>query len=252
MSSRARMRWASGWRSRPDQRRAVSGERQDGEGSRWREVFLGPAMMRAFVLDRHHEADLVIGPAHELDARCLARRRVAAIGGHDQRRPDRLARGQRHLRQVRAGSDSPARRCPPQSGCGVLPRLLPAGRHRGSGSRSCGRRAGPSCPPHRMQQHGARAAGIGTVGDDDLGHGLGVMGNLGPDAQRLEHAARRGGDGRGPAVECRAGKAARVLASTTTTSSGRRAVAPPSARAAARPLSAAPTMITSGFESCRS
>ena len=62
-----------------------------------------------------------------------------------------------------------------------------------------------------LQQHGAGIARPCAVGDDDVGHGLGFVGHRLPDAERLEHAARGGGDGGGTAIEAVAGEAARVL-----------------------------------------
>src|SRR6185503_20433382 len=52
-----------------------------------------------------------------------------------------------------------------------------------------------------MQERRSRAGAWLGIGDDDVAHRLGMGGNFVPHAERLEHAAGGGGDGRGAAVE---------------------------------------------------
>ena len=54
-----------------------------------------------------------------------------------------------------------------------------------------------------VEEHRARPAIVAGVGDADVENGLGLVGQLGPDAQRREQALAGVGDGGGPSVEAR-------------------------------------------------
>ena len=78
----------------PDNRRALTLERQDGERSRRQKVLLRPAVVIAFVIDIDDDRRLTILPAMHGYAGALADRRMSAIGRDQQTCRDRTAIGQ--------------------------------------------------------------------------------------------------------------------------------------------------------------
>ncbi len=65
-------------------------------------MFLGPAHMRPFVLDRADDARLAVFPLHRPDASDVAQPRPHAVGGHQQPRAQRHAVGKMHQGLLRA------------------------------------------------------------------------------------------------------------------------------------------------------
>ena len=91
-------------RSRPDDGGAVCRavgrlglQRQDREGAGGQEMLDRPALVVPLMGDRGHDAGLPVGPGDPADAGLLAQPRARAIGGHEQRRRQRLAAGERHV-----------------------------------------------------------------------------------------------------------------------------------------------------------
>src|SRR5262245_41059831 len=85
----------------PDQRRALSGERQDREGTRGQKVLLGAALVIALVPDGDDDAGLVILPAMGGDAGALAQLRPRAVGGDQEAGGDHAAVAERHINTFR-------------------------------------------------------------------------------------------------------------------------------------------------------
>src|SRR5579863_609011 len=86
----------------PDQRGALSGQRQDRERAGRQEMFFGAAMMVALMADRDHNAGLIVVPAMGGDPGTLAQLRPRAVSGHEQARLDRAAVRQRDIDAVAA------------------------------------------------------------------------------------------------------------------------------------------------------
>ena len=76
----------------PRDARAVAGQRQDGERPGRQEVLHRAAAVRAVVAHGGDDAGLRVAPADDLDAGGIAQRRLAPVGGNDQRRGDLRAR----------------------------------------------------------------------------------------------------------------------------------------------------------------
>ena len=96
----------------PDDRRAVAGQRQDGERPGRQEMLLGAAIVRPLMRDRADDAGLAVLPADGLDAGHVAQPRLDAVGGDQQRGLQRHAVGQMHRRGAPARSKTPRRRRP--------------------------------------------------------------------------------------------------------------------------------------------
>ena len=82
---------------RPDDGRAIAGERQNGERPGRQKMLLGAAAMRALMRDRRDNARLPIIPAEARDARALANGRARAVGGGEKFRGNDFAIGQRDV-----------------------------------------------------------------------------------------------------------------------------------------------------------
>src|SRR5690606_30694487 len=77
----------------PYERRTVAGERQDGERPRRKEMFLGYAVVRAFMDHGGDDSALPVGPADRFDACPGADGGGAAVGTDEKPAPDVAAVG---------------------------------------------------------------------------------------------------------------------------------------------------------------
>ncbi len=162
-------------------------------------MFLGAAIVRAFMRDGADDAGLAVVPFHRLDAGHVAQLRVDAVGGDQQPRLQRRAVGQMHDDAGAVaveGADGDAFddvdaefvRAPAQGAVQIL-----VGDHMREGL--AGRDFAVEGEEHR-----AHRIGGARIGDDHLGDRLRLRRDLVPDAELVEHAAGGGGDGRGAAV----------------------------------------------------
>ena len=179
-----------GARFAPDDQGAVAGQRQDRQRAGGHEELMRDAVVRLFVIHHADQRRLTIGPCDTLDARALRRAAAAAIGPHRQS----CAQG---LAALKRQSDAGRRHRLPRN-AGVVHH-----RDRRIGGRRLQQRAAQMAVfdhlAHRaffdlgmieMHEHG-RGAGAGTpIGDLDLKHRLGVIRDVGPDADAFHQPDR--------------------------------------------------------------
>src|SRR3984957_12588224 len=80
----------------PDQRRAFTGQGQDRERTRGKEMLFGAAMVVALMADRDYDSGLIVFPAMGGDSGTLAQFRARAVGGHQKACFDDIAIRKRH------------------------------------------------------------------------------------------------------------------------------------------------------------
>ena len=189
--------------------------RQDGEGPARQELLLGDAAMRPFVARHQHDRDLVVGPGARADAGLLAHRAEAALGRRDQARRETPAALEHEFGAVRValGLDHFIRRDQLDLRAGGQPSQQ--GRAQEAvlddpAHRRAARALGGRLAMIEMQEQRARPAVVAGVGDADVEDRLGLVGQIGPDAERREQALAGIGDGGGAAVEAGVGEGLRA------------------------------------------
>ena len=170
--------------------------RQQGERATGVEDFPRDMVVRALVREGADDRCMIVFPARGADARGLARRRVAPLGGDQQRRLEDAAVVERDGDAVRGAVDAGGLAAPQQSD--ALARLRP------------GEKAGAQVaifvhPAERFVVAFGRfehqAARLKPVGDLDRANGAARFGQVIGDADRVEHPPRGRGDRAGAPVE---------------------------------------------------
>ena len=157
-----------------------------------------PALVIALVRDRRDDARLRIGPAGPADPRRLAQPRARAVGGDEQIDGKRFPVG-----QVRDPAEFVGGEALHPGGSHIDARLPAGGEERFAQRLAFDHvRKGLAVADLAVEGEEGRAHRVGemAVGDHHVAHGLRVIGDPVPDAERREHAAGGGGDGVGALV----------------------------------------------------
>ena len=190
----------------PHDRRALPGHRQDGERPGGQEMLDRDAAVRLGVAHGADDAGLRIGPGHARDAGGLAQRRALPVGRGDELRADAasvgeggdgavaiLDRAHLHRRDI---SEARQAREPGEERAAQHPVLDDEAQRMIADERMV------------VMEKERRAA----IGDADLANGLGIGGEIGPQAQGREDLPGRPGERGGAAVERRVEHPRRRLA----------------------------------------
>ena len=196
---------------RPDDRRAMAatiflgvivGHRQQSERARGIENLPGDMVVRPLMAQDRDDRRMVILPAGDADSRRFAGRRMAPLGGNQQRR--------RELAAVLEPDRDPML-APLDGGGARLPAQVDIGPGLGPGLQRCPQMAVLVHPAERLvvalrrlEGKAARLQPVGDANGADLAAGLG---ETGANADRVEHPPRGGGDGAGAPVEAGAAPA---------------------------------------------
>ncbi len=214
----------------------IVGHRQQGERAGRIENLVGDIVVRPLVAEHRDDRLMIVVPARDPDSGGLARRRIASVGGNQQRRAQVCAHP-RATRPRHGRRDRPSSLCDFHSS----QMLRPASARAWSAARkwrfSCIQPSGSSSSGIEV-----KPAGLQSVGDRDRADRAAGLGKMLGDADRFEHAHRARRDRARATVECRVFAQARDRPDRRRLPTDR---SNPARDASARPTIPPPKMITS-------
>ncbi len=182
----------------PHDRRAIVGQRQNGEGAGGQKMLLGAAVMRALMRHRGDDRRLAVGPADRRDAGALADAGARAVGGDQKPGLNRGAGSEPHGDARRIGIE--VRHRARQQAHALACRLLEQGRQHVAVLDHVGERLARLHLAGEIEEDRAHRVVELRICDHHVEDRLGLRRDRVPHPDGLEQAARRRRDRGGARV----------------------------------------------------